>query len=85
MRRPFAVLMEILEDLSPDEMKMTLAQLGDALGEDTHRLMDALDANKVARGERGYIGIAETGKRPLKPYLDDWREAEAATRAIDEP
>lgn len=56
MMRPFAKLMEMVEDEIASDADQTIGQLAKKWGEEPRRVMDAIDANKVVRGEKGYIG-----------------------------
>lgn len=56
MRMPFEKLMEYAASLrgTEDENK-TMGELARAVGEDSRRLADAIDAVRVLKGERTYI------------------------------
>jgi hypothetical protein len=60
MRMPFERLMEFAAglDLERDKDK-TMGELARPLGEAPERLMDAIDAVRVMRGERTYISPAD--------------------------
>lgn len=53
MKRPFAKLMEMVNDVT--DKSVTLGELSEEWDEPVDRIADAIDANKVVRGERGYI------------------------------
>lgn len=55
MRRPFAKLMEMCREVG-DDSDVTLGELARRWDEEVRRIADAIDANKVVDGERGYIG-----------------------------
>lgn len=59
MRMPFERLMEEVERIGSEDKDITLGQLAQRLSQSTDRIMDAIDANRVVRGERTYIGLED--------------------------
>ena len=55
---PFGKLMELVAALDRKD-GVTFGELSRRWGEDPHRIMDAVDAMRVMRGERTYITWAE--------------------------
>ena len=55
---PFGRLMELVAELGDTEPDVTLGELAGRWGEPTSRIADAIDANKVVRGEISYLPIA---------------------------
>jgi hypothetical protein len=52
MRMPFARLMELVRKV---DGRITLGELSQHWGEPVSRIADAIDANKVVDGQKGYI------------------------------
>jgi hypothetical protein len=55
MRMPFEKLMELVEDLDPADAAQPMGVLAARWGEPSLRIMDAVTAVRVLRGERTYI------------------------------
>lgn len=49
--------MEMCRSQEAETGDVTLGELSERWNEPVTRIMDAMDANKVVRGERGYIGL----------------------------
>ena len=58
MRRPFEQLMLRCAQVECDPA-ITLGELSSMWDEPVHRIMDAIDANKVLRGEITYLSVAD--------------------------
>jgi hypothetical protein len=54
---PFEKLMERAAALGDEDRALTMGQLSERWGEPAERIMDAVDAVRVLRGERTYITI----------------------------
>jgi hypothetical protein len=54
---PFEVLMVYASSLSAEDEALTMGQLSERWGEPAERIMDALDAVRVLRGERTYVTV----------------------------
>ena len=59
MRMPFEKLMELVDDLSEEDVQLPMGRLADRWGEPTARIADAATAVRVLRGERTYIAAEE--------------------------
>ena len=59
MRMPFEKLMEHVAAIGPEEKGLPLGVFAERWGEPAERIMDAIDAMRVMRGERTYITWAE--------------------------
>jgi hypothetical protein len=59
MQMPFEKLMEYAAGLGEADREKTMGELAGPLGEKPERLMDAITAVRVMRGERTYIGPAD--------------------------
>lgn len=57
MRVPFERLVEMVDALDRDDTTLTLGELSKRWGESTERIMDAIDASKMLRGQRTYIRL----------------------------
>jgi hypothetical protein len=57
VKMPFERLMEEVARLSEEDSQMTMGQLAERWGEPAPRIMDAIDAVRVMRGERTYITV----------------------------
>ena len=55
MRMPFEKLMEYVSALNNEDKALTMGELAARWGESPARIMDAVDAVRVLRGERTYI------------------------------
>jgi hypothetical protein len=55
MQMPFERLMEYAASLGPDDKAKMMGELAERVGEKPERLMDALAAVRVMRGERTYV------------------------------
>lgn len=53
MRRPFQKLVEMVDELN--DTNVTIGELSERWGETTGRIMDAIDALRMLRGEQTYI------------------------------
>jgi len=59
MRMPFERLMEHVAALSAEDWQLPMGVLAARWGEPVGRIMDAVTALRVLRGERTYISIEE--------------------------
>ena len=59
MRMPFEMLMEHVASLTDEEKALTMGELSKRWGEPVERIADAIDAMRVARGERTYITLGD--------------------------
>jgi len=67
MRMPFEKLMERVASVGPEEKGLPLGVFAERWGEPAERITDAIDAVRVLRGERTYIGWDEAGgARPAR-------------------
>jgi hypothetical protein len=57
MRMPFEKLMEHVAAVGPEEKSLPLGVFAERWGEPAERIMDAIDAVRVLRGERTYISL----------------------------
>jgi len=57
MRMPFEKLMELVEAISPEDHTKPIGEFADRWHEPSERIMDAIDAVRVCRGERTYISL----------------------------
>lgn len=53
MRMPFERLVEEVNKI--DDWNVTIGQLSERFGEPNERILDAIDASRMLRGERTYI------------------------------
>ena len=60
MRMPFEKLMEHVAAIGPGEKHLPMGAFAERWGEPTERIMDAIDAVRVMRGERTYISLTPT-------------------------
>jgi hypothetical protein len=60
MRMPFEKLMEHVAAIGPGEKDFPLGVFAERWGEPAERIMDAIDAMRVLRGERTYISLTAT-------------------------
>ena len=60
MRMPFEKLMERVAGVGPEEKALPLGVFAERWGEPVERIMDAIDAVRVTRGERTYISLTPT-------------------------
>jgi hypothetical protein len=63
MRMPFERLMEEVAAISPAERDQPLRVFARRWGEPAERIIDAIDAVRVMRGERTYISMGDEGDR----------------------
>ena len=71
MRIPFERLMEAVAGLSDTGAQTSLGELAERLGEpDPWRVADAIDAVRVASGERTYIEIRADEEPVVRQALD---------------
>lgn len=56
---PFEKLMDTVELIGLAIPGVTLGQIAEQLGEPVQRVMDAIDASKMLRGECTYIDVRE--------------------------
>jgi hypothetical protein len=61
---PFERLMEHVAALSDEDEALPLGVLSGRWGEPAARIMDAIDAVRVMRGERTYVTVTEPATRP---------------------
>ena len=61
MRMPFEKLMEHVAALSPEERDLPIGIFADRWGEPASRILDAIAAVRVGRGERTYISLDPEG------------------------
>lgn len=54
---PFQKLMELVDTLSDEDQRRPLGELAGRWGEPAERIMDAIDAVRVLRGEQTYIPL----------------------------
>lgn len=59
MRMPFEKLMEHVAALGEADGALTMGDLSARFGEPAERIMDAVDAVRVTRGERTYISFGD--------------------------
>jgi hypothetical protein len=57
MRRPFEQLVEMIDALDDSDRDVTLGDLSKRWKEPVERIMDALDASKMLRGQKTYITL----------------------------
>lgn len=57
MRRPFERLVAMVNEL--EDRDVTLGQLSKSWDEPVERIMDALDASRMLRGESTYISLKD--------------------------
>lgn len=63
MRMPFERLMEEVAAIPQAEWDQPLGVFARRWGEPAERIIDAIDAVRVMRGERTYISLADPGER----------------------
>jgi len=68
MRMPFEKLMEHVAALSAEDRQLPMGVLAARWGEPADRIMDAVTAVRVLRGERTYISIAPEAPTPARPH-----------------
>jgi hypothetical protein len=62
VKMPFEKLMELVSDLPAADHQLTLGQLSERWGEPATRIADAIDAVRVAAGERTYITVTASNQ-----------------------
>ena len=77
MKMPFEKLMEHVATLSEKDEALTLGELAERWGEPVKRIADAIDAVRVAGGERTYIAIG------VDPVADFKRQFSLQQQARD--
>jgi hypothetical protein len=60
MRMAFEKLMELAAAVGPEEKGLPLGVFAERWGEPAERIIDAITAVRVARGERTYISLTVT-------------------------
>jgi len=68
MRMPFEKLMEHVAALDAEDWQLPMGELAARWGEPVPRIMDAVTAMRVLRGERTYISVAQLGSRDVPLY-----------------
>jgi len=59
VRMPFEKLMEHVAAIAPQDRNVTVGELSRRWGEPAERIMDAVSAVRVMRGERTYVSLAD--------------------------
>lgn len=57
MKMPFERLMEYVAGLSDEDKELPIGRLAERWGEPAERIMDAMNAVRVMRGECTYISV----------------------------